>query len=111
MNRSRLASKAISVRTGSGGSIRTSVKVTPRCTRSSPLPVRDQKGALIDLQQDGTRYFDLHHTPDDTLDKIDIAQLRQNVAVWAQVVGILANEDTAILTGTPVPSAPPIMQQ
>ncbi|PKP95563.1 MAG: peptidase M28 family protein [Alphaproteobacteria bacterium HGW-Alphaproteobacteria-14] len=72
--------------------------------------VRDQKGALIDLQQDGTRYFDLHHTPDDTLDKIDIVQLRQNVAVWAQVVGILANEETAILTGTPIPAAPPIMQ-
>ena len=73
--------------------------------------VRDQKGALVDLQQDGTRYFDLHHTPDDTLDKIDIAQLRQNVAVWTQVVGILANEDTAILTGTPVPAAPAIMQK
>jgi hypothetical protein len=72
--------------------------------------VRDQKGALIDLQQDGTRYFDLHHTPDDTLDKIDIVQLRQNVAVWTQVVGILANEGTAILTGGPIPSAPAIMQ-
>ncbi len=71
--------------------------------------VRDQKGALVDLQQDGTRYFDLHHTPDDTLDKIDPVQLRQNVAVWTQVVGILANEETAILTGTPVPAAPPIM--
>ena len=46
--------------------------------------VRDQGGALIDLQQDGTRYFDLHHTPDDTLDKIDPVQLRQNVAVWTQ---------------------------
>jgi hypothetical protein len=52
---------------------------------------RDQNGAIIDLQQDGTRYFDLHHTPDDTLDKIDPVQLRQNVAVWTQVVGILAN--------------------
>jgi hypothetical protein len=73
--------------------------------------VRDQKGALVDLQQDGTRYFDLHHTPDDTLDKIDIVQLRQNVAVWTQVVGILANTETAILTGTPIPSAPAIMQE
>jgi Zn-dependent M28 family amino/carboxypeptidase len=73
--------------------------------------VRDQKGALVDLQQDGTRYFDLHHTPDDTLDKIDIVQLRQNVAVWTTVVGILANEPTAILTGTPVPAAPAIMQK
>ena len=54
--------------------------------------VREQGGAIIDLQQDGTRYFDLHHTPDDTLDKIDPAQLRQNVAVYTQVVGILANE-------------------
>ncbi|MEP3050029.1 MAG: M20/M25/M40 family metallo-hydrolase [Erythrobacter sp.] len=53
---------------------------------------RDQQTAIIDLQQDGTRYFDLHHTPDDTLDKIDIVQLRQNVAVWTQIVGILANE-------------------
>jgi hypothetical protein len=58
--------------------------------------VRDQKGAIIDLSQDGTRYFDLHHTPDDTLDKIDPVQLRQNVAVWTQVVGILANEPGAI---------------
>jgi Zn-dependent M28 family amino/carboxypeptidase len=73
--------------------------------------VRDQRGALVDLQQDGTRYFDLHHTPDDTLDKIDKVQLRQNVAVWTQVVGILANEPTAILTGTPVPAAPAIMQK
>ncbi len=70
---------------------------------------RDQGGAIIDLQQDGTRYFDLHHTPDDTLDKIDPVQLRQNVAVWTQVVGILANESRSIQTGGPVPSAPAIM--
>lgn len=57
---------------------------------------RDQKTAILDLQQDGTRYFDLHHTADDTLDKVDPAQLRQNVAVWTQVVGILANEANAI---------------
>ena len=46
---------------------------------------------VIDLQQDGTRYFDLHHTPDDTLDKIDPAQLRQNVAAWTAAVALLAN--------------------
>lgn len=57
---------------------------------------RDQDTAIIDLQQDGTRYFDLHHTPDDTLDKIDPVQLRQNVAVWTQVIGILANEPEPI---------------
>ena len=52
---------------------------------------RESGAAIVDLNQDGTHYFDLHHTPDDTLDKIDPAQLRQNVAVWTVVVGMLAN--------------------
>lgn len=46
---------------------------------------------VIDLQQDGTRYFNLHHTPDDTLDKVDPEQLRQNVAAWAVVLNEVAN--------------------
>ncbi|MBB6122548.1 M20/M25/M40 family metallo-hydrolase [Sphingobium subterraneum] len=45
----------------------------------------------IDLGQEGTRYFDLHHTPDDTLDKIDPAQLAQNVAAWVTVLAVAAN--------------------
>jgi Zn-dependent M28 family amino/carboxypeptidase len=44
----------------------------------------------ISLNQDGTRYFDYHHTPDDTLDKIDPAQLRQNVAAWTTVLATLS---------------------
>ncbi len=55
-----------------------------------------QKLAVIDLNQDGTRYFDLHHTPDDTLDKVDPVQLEQNVAVWAAVLTVVANEPGAI---------------
>lgn len=41
---------------------------------------------VFDLNQDGMRYFDLHHTADDTFDKIDPEQLAQNVAVWAAFV-------------------------
>lgn len=44
----------------------------------------------VALNQDGTRYFDVHHTPDDTLDKIDPAQLRQNVAAWTAVLAVLS---------------------
>ncbi|HUP68172.1 MAG TPA: M28 family peptidase [Sphingomicrobium sp.] len=44
----------------------------------------------ISLNQDGTRYFDVHHTPDDTLDKIDPIQLRQNVAAWTTMLAILS---------------------
>ncbi|MGN3975343.1 M20/M25/M40 family metallo-hydrolase [Tsuneonella sp. SYSU-LHT278] len=60
---------------------------------------RESNAAILDLQQDGTHYFDLHHTPDDTLDKIDPNALRQNVAVWTQVVGILANRAEPIARG------------
>jgi hypothetical protein len=44
----------------------------------------------VGLNQDGTRYFDIHHTADDTLDKVDPAQLRQNVAAWTAVLAILS---------------------
>lgn len=45
----------------------------------------------LELQQDGTRYFDIHHTPDDTLDKVDVKQLQQNVAAWTTMIAIAAN--------------------
>jgi hypothetical protein len=43
---------------------------------------------ILELSQDGLDYFDLHHTPDDTLDKINVANLRQNVAAWAAALYI-----------------------
>jgi carboxypeptidase Q len=50
-----------------------------------------QKIAVIDMRQDMTHYFDLHHTPDDTLDKVDPAELQQNVDTWAAVLKIAGN--------------------
>jgi hypothetical protein len=44
----------------------------------------------VELSQDGTHYFDLHHTPDDTLDKIDREDLRQNVAAWTAMLAVLS---------------------
>ena len=44
----------------------------------------------VGLSQDGTRYFDLHHTANDTLDKVDPVQLRQNVAAWTAMLAVLA---------------------
>jgi len=44
----------------------------------------------VSLNQDGIRYFDWHHTPDDTLDKIDPQQLRQNVAAWTAMLAVLS---------------------
>lgn len=44
----------------------------------------------VSLRQDGTDYFDLHHTPDDTLDKVDPEKLRHNVAAWTALLAVLA---------------------
>jgi Zn-dependent M28 family amino/carboxypeptidase len=59
--------------------------------------VTKQKLAVVELSQDGTRYFDLHHTPEDTLDKIDPVALEQNVAAWTAVLAIVANEPGPIV--------------
>jgi carboxypeptidase Q len=53
-------------------------------------PLIDAGAAAVPRNQDGTYYFDLHHTPDDTLDKIDRETLRQNVAAWTTMLAILA---------------------
>lgn len=47
---------------------------------------------VFSLNQDGTDYFDYHHTPNDTLDKIDPEQLAQNVAVWVMFAYLSADQ-------------------
>ncbi len=59
--------------------------------------------AGISLNQDGTDYFNLHHTRDDTLDKVDPEALRQNVAAWTAAINILANAPEPI---APAPKQP-----
>lgn len=54
------------------------------------LMVEQGLGA-VDLQQDGTDYFDAHHTPDDTLDRINLDDLRQNIAAWTTVLSHVSN--------------------
>jgi hypothetical protein len=75
--------------------------VAPIGTSISGEPARDG-GAdlesligvpLAGLAQDGTRYFDIHHTADDTLDKIDREQMNQNVAAWAAFTYLVADSD------------------
>ncbi len=55
------------------------------------LPFQAMGLACASLAQDGTDYFDLHHTPDDTLDKIDPAALAQNVAAYAAFAYLAAD--------------------
>ncbi|MBV7314191.1 M20/M25/M40 family metallo-hydrolase [Shewanella sp. NIFS-20-20] len=48
---------------------------------------------VASLRQDGRDYFDYHHTPNDTLDKVDPISLKQNVAVWSQFTYLMAQSE------------------
>jgi hypothetical protein len=61
------------------------------------IPFRPFNIPAFGLSQDGTDYFDYHHTADDTLDKIDADKLRQNVAAYAVFTYMTANAKTRIL--------------
>ena len=56
----------------------------------------------IDLNQDASRYFDLHHTANDTLDKVIPQNLQQNLAAWATLVYLTA-DSTDTFGPIPVP--------
>jgi acetylornithine deacetylase/succinyl-diaminopimelate desuccinylase-like protein len=44
----------------------------------------------LTLDQDATLYFDVHHTANDTLERIDREALRQNIAAWAVTLYLAA---------------------
>ncbi|WP_298442496.1 M20/M25/M40 family metallo-hydrolase [uncultured Ferrimonas sp.] len=46
------------------------------------------------LALDGTDYFDYHHTPDDTLDKIPPAAIQQSSAVYTVFTWLMANANS-----------------
>jgi len=48
---------------------------------------------VFSVDQDASRYFDIHHSADDTIAVIDRAQLNQNVAAWAAVLELLADSE------------------
>ncbi|GAC13497.1 M20/M25/M40 family metallo-hydrolase [Aliiglaciecola lipolytica] len=57
------------------------------------IPMAAKGVPTIRLNQNGRDYFDLHHTPDDTLDKIDPDELAQNIAAYAASIYLIADSD------------------
>lgn len=57
------------------------------------IPLAAKGVPTIRLNQNGRDYFDLHHTPDDTLDKINPDELAQNIAAYAASIYLLADTD------------------
>ena len=69
----------------------------------SPMAQRGMAWAW--LAQDGSDYFDYHHTANDTLDKVDAKALDQQVAAYA-VFAYLAAESDVDFGSTPKEPAP-----
>jgi carboxypeptidase Q len=55
--------------------------------------MRANKWPAIELTQDGSKYFDVHHTVNDTIDKVNPATMPQNVAAWAVVAWLAAQAE------------------
>ena len=68
-------------------------------------PIVEAGVPVFGLSQDGSRYFDLHHTADDTLDKVDPAQMSQNVAAWTALVWLAADSDVDFRAMRPAQAA------
>lgn len=47
----------------------------------------------VEMRQDASRYFDYHHTMDDTLNKVRPNELAQNVAAWVSLIYLVADTD------------------
>ncbi|MBB4658154.1 M28 family peptidase [Parvularcula dongshanensis] len=54
---------------------------------------------VVTLKQNGWDYFDLHHTEDDTLDKVDPDDIAQNVAAYAAFAWLAANAEEGFRGG------------
>src|SRR5579862_5840659 len=72
------------------------VVVSPDPSRGSGDDTADLVRAGVPafaVHQDASRYFDWHHSSEDTLDKVDPEQLNQAVATWAAFDYAAANSD------------------
>jgi Zn-dependent M28 family amino/carboxypeptidase len=69
------------------------VFVSAEAARSGGSDVEDLRKAgvpVASFNQDQSHYFDVHHSADDTLERIDAADLNQNVAAWTALIYLVA---------------------
>lgn len=71
------------------------------------LPAKDRGAAWAQLAQDGTDYFDWHHTANDTLDKVDAKALDQQAAAYAVLAFLAAESAVDFGRVPPKPADPP----
>ena len=103
LRRRRRVANSIEGRAGRGAGSRRD----PRGAEAARTRSRRQRGArrlgsrpdgalgvpILDLSQDATNYFDVHHTTNDTLEQIDAKTLNQVVAAYAVAAYLAASKN------------------
>ncbi len=77
------------------------VNLSPEPARfggSDIAPLYQLGAPVFGIRQNGLRYFDLHHSADDTLDKIDPAALDQATAAYAAAAYVAAEAEVDFRT-------------
>lgn len=59
----------------------------------------------ISLRQENSHYFDIHHSPEDTLDKVDPAEMDKAAAAWATTIYDIAESQVDFRKAMPPPAA------
>ncbi|MDR3513840.1 MAG: M28 family peptidase [Caulobacteraceae bacterium] len=89
-----LATPAMKAMSGVLAPLKVYVGFTPATNSGSDVEGLQILGVpVIDLHPDATRYFDIHHSADDTLDKVDPKALDQSTAAWAALIYAAAESD------------------
>lgn len=65
----------------------------PRHGGSDIAGLQEAGVPILAVSEDASRYFDYHHSADDTLAVVDPEGLKQNTAVWASLVYLVADSD------------------
>jgi len=65
------------------------------------VPLYQAGVPVVSLRQDGTHYFDIHHSMNDTLDKVDPKALDQAVGAWAALIYTAADTQADFRAGKP----------
>jgi carboxypeptidase Q len=59
---------------------------------------------FVNVKQDGSRYFDVHHSAADTLDKVKPLDLALSAAAWTALTYALAESETTLPRAEPPPA-------
>ena len=73
---------------------------------TSPLAKAPDAVPMVSVRQDSSRYFDLHHSAADTLDKVKPFELAQATAAFAWTTFALAQMPGTLPRPAPKPSQP-----